>query len=51
MDSESIAAALLHDVVEDTPTTLDDLKAAFGEEVALLGGRCDQADQDPVLQY
>ena len=36
MDSESIAAALLHDVVEDTPTTLEDLKAAFGEEVALL---------------
>ena len=36
MDSESIAAALLHDVVEDTPTTLDNLKAAFGEEVALL---------------
>ena len=36
MDTESIAAALLHDVVEDTPTTLDDLKAAFGEEVALL---------------
>ena len=36
MDSESIAAALLHDVVEDTPTTLEDLTAAFGEEVALL---------------
>ena len=36
MDTESIAAALLHDVVEDTPTTLEDLKAAFGEEVALL---------------
>ena len=36
MDSESIAAALLHDVVEDTPTTLDDLKAAFGEEVAQM---------------
>ena len=28
MDSESIAAALLHDVVEDTPTTLTDLTAA-----------------------
>ena len=36
MDSESIAAALLHDVVEDTPTTLADLTDAFGEEVALL---------------
>ena len=36
MDSESIAAALLHDVVEDTPTTLTDLTAAFGEEVAAL---------------
>ena len=32
MDSESIAAALLHDVVEDTPTTLADLTAAFGPE-------------------
>ena len=36
MDTESIAAALLHDVVEDTPTTLADLTDAFGEEVALL---------------
>ena len=36
MDSESIAAALLHDVVEDTPTTLTDLTATFGEEVAAL---------------
>ena len=32
MDTESIAAALLHDVVEDTPTTLEDLTAAFGED-------------------
>ena len=36
MDSESIAAALLHDVVEDTPTTLDDLTAQFGSEVAQM---------------
>ena len=36
MDTESIAAALLHDVVEDTPTTVEQIKAAFGEEVALL---------------
>ena len=36
MDSESIAAALLHDVVEDTPTTLEDLTAQFGSEVAQM---------------
>jgi (p)ppGpp synthase/HD superfamily hydrolase len=33
---EMIAAALLHDVVEDTPVTLDEIKAAFGENVATL---------------
>ncbi len=36
MDTESIAASLLHDVVEDTPITIDEVKSAFGAEVALL---------------
>ncbi len=36
MDSESIAAALLHDVVEDTECTVDDIKKSFGAGVALL---------------
>ncbi|OUQ40462.1 RelA/SpoT family protein [Faecalibacterium sp. An121] len=36
MDSESIAAALLHDVVEDTPITVDEIKSSFGADVALL---------------
>ncbi len=36
MDSESIAAALLHDVVEDTEISSDEIKRDFGEEVALL---------------
>lgn len=36
MDSCSIAAALLHDVVEDTDVTLEDLKKEFGSEIALL---------------
>lgn len=36
MDTESIEAALLHDVVEDTPVTLDELKAEFGEDIAML---------------
>ena len=55
MDTESIAAALLHDVVEDTPTTLDDLKAAFGEEVTLLDEpgcpRDDHQTVRPAAQY
>lgn len=36
MDCESMAAALLHDVVEDTELTKDDLKRVFGEDVADL---------------
>ena len=35
-DPELIAAALLHDTIEDTPTVHDDLKAEFGERVADL---------------
>lgn len=34
MDSESIAAALLHDVVEDTPVTLEEITKEFGSEIA-----------------
>ena len=36
MDTDTICSALLHDVVEDTPATLDDLKKRFGQDVALL---------------
>ncbi len=36
MDSQSVAAALLHDVVEDTETSLDFIKKEYGAEVALL---------------
>lgn len=36
MDTASIAAALLHDVVEDQDYGIDDIRAAFGEEVAAL---------------
>jgi guanosine-3',5'-bis(diphosphate) 3'-pyrophosphohydrolase len=33
---EVLAAALLHDVVEDSDTTVEDLRAKFGEEIAAL---------------
>lgn len=36
MDPSTIAGGFLHDVVEDTDVTLDDLKEAFSEEVAML---------------
>ena len=36
MDTDSVCAALLHDVVEDTPYSRDDIKNLFGEQVALL---------------
>jgi len=35
-DAEVIAAAWLHDTVEDTPATLDDIEAHFGSSVAEL---------------
>ena len=35
-DQEVLAAAALHDVVEDTDVTLDDLRSQFGERVASL---------------
>jgi GTP pyrophosphokinase len=36
LDEQTLAAALLHDVVEDTETEIEDVRAAFGEEVARL---------------
>jgi len=36
MDAESIAAGLLHDVVEDQGKTVDEIKSRFGDEVAML---------------
>src|SRR5687767_1855054 len=36
LDAASIKAALLHDVIEDTPSTLAEIKTVFGDDVGLL---------------
>src|SRR5690242_7112229 len=36
LDTASVCAALLHDVIEDTPATSEDLAREFGTEVAFL---------------
>jgi guanosine-3',5'-bis(diphosphate) 3'-pyrophosphohydrolase len=36
LDEQTLAAALLHDVVEDTESTIEDVRAEFGDEVARL---------------
>jgi GTP pyrophosphokinase len=37
-DPEILQAAVLHDVVEDTPCTIDDVRREFGDRVATLVG-------------
>lgn len=36
LDTDSICGALLHDVVEDTPVMLDEIRRMFGDDVAKL---------------
>ena len=38
MDDATVSAALLHDVVEDTSYTIEDIQNMFGKEVAMLVG-------------
>ena len=44
-DQELLAAAALHDVIEDTDVTLDQLRAEFGDRIAdLVHSESDQVD-------
>ena len=48
MDTDTICAALLHDVVEDTDVTLDTLKRRFGDDVANLVDGVTKIGQVPL---
>lgn len=49
-DPELIAAALLHDTIEDTPTVYDDLHEAFGPRVADLVAQLTDDKRLPKLK-
>ncbi|MEE8427852.1 MAG: bifunctional (p)ppGpp synthetase/guanosine-3',5'-bis(diphosphate) 3'-pyrophosphohydrolase [Woeseiaceae bacterium] len=45
LDAQAIAAAILHDVVEDTDASLDDIEEKFGAEIAQLVDGVSKLDQ------
>jgi GTP diphosphokinase / guanosine-3',5'-bis(diphosphate) 3'-diphosphatase len=45
MDAKAIAAAMLHDVIEDTPTSITEIEKQFGAEVATLVDGVSKLDQ------
>src|SRR5512146_2939916 len=36
LDAATVAAGLLHDTIEDTKVTLEEISSVFGDEVAML---------------
>ncbi len=48
MDADSVCAALLHDVVEDTPTTAEEIRNIFGEDVEHLVDGVTKLGQIPL---
>ncbi|MEI3579875.1 MAG: HD domain-containing protein [Acutalibacteraceae bacterium] len=49
MDTDTLAAALLHDVVEDTDHRLEHIQKQFGEDVALMVDGVTKLGQDAFL--
>ena len=45
LDAEAVCAAILHDVVEDTQASLDEIRDRFGEDVAVIVDGVSKLDQ------
>ncbi len=50
LGADPVIAAFLHDVVEDTPYTIEDIRARFGDEVAFLVDVVTKKKGDKVVQ-
>ncbi len=51
LDVSSLATGLLHDTVEDTLTTLEEIQKNFGEEIAQLVGGLTKISQIPLRSF
>ena len=49
MDTDTICVGLLHDVVEDTNYTLDDIRKKFGQDVAMLVDGVTKLNRIPIF--
>lgn len=49
MDTDTICAAMLHDVVEDTDVTLEEIKKLFGQDVAMLVDGVTKLSKAPIF--
>jgi guanosine-3',5'-bis(diphosphate) 3'-pyrophosphohydrolase len=51
LDSASVATGLLHDTVEDTLATLEEIRENFGDEIAQLVGGLTKISQIPLRSF
>ena len=49
IDTDTICAAMLHDVVEDIPVTLEEVKKRFGQDVAMLVDGVTKLNKIPIF--